>query len=163
MGELKFELENSEIAVPIVKATAENLFFYNSMLLNTGDTIQFESSDYLPITIVNTGKSYVDKYLMVKGLGDGAYIEYHEQPHFWMPLNSNCSGHILLGRKLNNLYYFTAFTIPFGSAIYSSPYVLHADSFLTGRYLVVYSIAKDYSTVIMKNKFDKLIHLNFLG
>ena len=44
-------------------------------------------------------------------------------------------------------YHFSAFKIPFGYAIYTLPYTIHADCFLTGNYYVAYSFTEDYSTV----------------
>ncbi len=161
MGLLQFVEDCRKINIPIVKATAENLAFYDSRLIQVGETCIFDSPDLLPLTVVNVGKTYVEHFLMIEELGGGAYLEYHDQPHFWMPMNSHCTGHVLLAREIDNKYYMTAFSIPYGTGIYTGPFTLHADSFLVGKFMVVYTTTTDYSTVVLKNKNSELIHLDF--
>ena len=101
---------------------------------------------------MNIGETYVEHYLKVPKLGGATYIEYHDRPHFHLPLNRSASGHMVLGHFKGNEYILSAFKIPFGYGIYTPPELLHADAYLIGRYMVVYSITEHFSTVLFKNK-----------
>lgn len=152
---------DDDVVIPVINATKENLSFYNALLLSPGDTIQFETKHNLPITEVSVGRNYVNDYLAVENHGGGEYIEYHDQPHLWAPKSLDCSGYILLGRQDRESFYLTGFRIPFGTAVYLSPYTLHADSYLVGDYQVVYTVTENYSTVIFKNTENKIKRLKF--
>jgi hypothetical protein len=93
-------------------------------------------------------------------LGGGVYLEYHNNPHFHMPLEEYCSGYLVLCKKENDKYYIDAFKIPYGYAIYTPGNIIHNDCFLVGKYLVVYSVSKEYSTVILKTKNNNLVKMN---
>jgi hypothetical protein len=151
----------AELDVPVITATDEALAFYGAYLLTLGQTIQFESKQELPITVMEVGETYIDNYIMQEGFGGGEYIEFHNEPHFWMPTSSESKGFILLGRHIEGVYYLTAFKIPFGFGVYASPLVIHADSFVIGEYLVVYTVASEYSTVILENKENQPIKIHF--
>ena len=156
------DTEKAELDVPVITATDEALAFYGAYLVKSGQTVQFETKQDLPITIMEVGKTFVDDYLMAPGYGGGEYIEYHNEPHFWMHTSPTCDdGHILLGREIDGIYYLTGFRIPLECAIYASPGVIHADSFLLGELLVVYTVASEYSTVILENKKDQPIKIHF--
>lgn len=160
MGDFIIDTKQS-IQIPVITATNETLAFYNSQLVATGQIVNFASNIELPITTVAVGESYVNNYLMLPEFGGGAYIEYHNQPHFWLPLSKQCHGHVLLGRKINEEYYLTGFKIPFGYGLYTSPFTLHSDAFLIGEYVVVYAIASEYSTVILKDQYQQLLNLKW--
>jgi hypothetical protein len=156
------DAETTELDVPVIMATDEALAFYGAYLVEFGQTVQFESKQELPITLMEVGKTFVDNYLMLEGYGDGEYIEYHNEPHFWMHTSAtDDGGHILLGREIDGVYYLTGFKIPPKCGIYAAPYVIHADSFLLGELLVVYTVAAEYSTVILENKKNTPIKINF--
>ena len=127
-------------------------------LAAVGDPVVFESNQNLPVTIMNIGPAYVSDYLHVEGRGGGAFIEYHDRPHLHMPLERSAEGHILLGRVDGDEYLFSGFKIPFGFAIYTFPFTLHADPYLVGRYLVVYSMTTNYSTVVFQTPDSKIVH-----
>ena len=105
----------------------------------------------LPITVMNIGQNYAKHYLLHENKGGGSYLEYHDVPHFHMPLNEKSCGHIILGKIINDICHLSAFKIPYGYAIYIKPNVIHCDGFLVGDYLVVYTITDKYSTVLLKN------------
>jgi hypothetical protein len=84
--------------------------------------------------------------------GGGFYIEHHNQPHFHMPMDEQAGGFYLLGKKVGtDRYRFTAFNIPFGSAVFTNNGTIHCDAGLVGNYLVGYTIAKEYSTVLLRS------------
>ncbi|MGQ3891614.1 hypothetical protein [Legionella sp. CNM-4043-24] len=155
-------IDNQTIEIPVVTATRENLAYYNASLLAIGDTLCLESEENLPVTLVHVGKNYVSNYLTQQQYGGGEYIEYHDQPHFWMPRAPHCSGHILLGRQEKESFHFTGFRIPFGFAVYMSPYTLHSDAYLVGDFIVVYTISKKYSTVVVRDKNSALKPIQFV-
>lgn len=150
-------LDVNKIDIPIAETTINNLSFYSTILLKIGDVIEFDFE--MPITIMNIGKNYVKDYLLNENKGCGAYLEYHNTPHFHMPLNKNSDGHVILGRIINDICYLSAFNIPYNYAIYIKPNVIHCDAYLTGDYLVVYTKTDYYSTVLIKNN-DCIIDVN---
>ena len=156
-------INHTKIEIPVVAASNDNLSYYNACLVAIGETVQFESNEDLPITLVHVGKNYVAQYLTQIQHGGGEYIEYHDQPHFWMPCTTDCSGHILLGKKENDHFHFTGFSIPFGYAVYMSPYTLHSDAYLIGDFIVVYTIATQFSTVLIKDQNQKTKLIEFIS
>ena len=111
-------------------------------------------------TEMTIGKNYYEGY--IKGKDKGIYLEYHDTGHFHMPLNEQCSGFLLLGKKMayckrtyEHQIYLTGFEIPYGYAIYTPPNTIHCDLFLTGKYKVAYTMTNNYSTAIIKNKETK--------
>jgi len=157
-----FTTAQEAIDVPVITATDEALAFYGAYLVKIGQTLIFESKQDLPLTIMAVGHSYIDNYIMQDGLGDGEYIEYHNEPHFWLPLLLQSKGYILLGRKIENEYFLTGFKIPLNCGIYASPYVVHSDAFLIGEFLVMYTVAEEYSTVLIENETHQAIKINFV-
>jgi hypothetical protein len=145
------KLDMNRIDIPIAETTMNNLSFYSTILLKIGDFVQFDIENEMPITIMNIGKNYVKHYLLNQDKGCGSYLEYHNTPHFHMPLNKNSDGHVILGRIINDICYLSAFNIPYNYAIYIKPNVIHCDAYLTGDYLVVYNKTDHYSTVLLKN------------
>lgn len=140
---------NSPLHIPEIVATNENLAYFNCKMYKHGDIINFNLDKELPITKMNIGERYVEEYLM--GKGGGAYIEYHDTPHFHMPLNNRSDGFLILGRFTKDKCVLSAVRIPYGYAIYTSPYTIHCDAFLTGEYIVAYTIADNYHTVLLKD------------
>lgn len=154
---------DSYIDIPIVEATNEYLNFYNCKLYKLNDIINFNINVQMPVTIMNIGKKYISNFIMNENQGGGVYLEYHDLPHFHMPLSEDSTGYLLLGKKNNNNILLTAFKIPYNYGIYTSSNVIHCDSFLVGKYLVIYSKTENYSTVICRNKYTKkLINFNFI-
>lgn len=149
----RFHIQHQDVVtIPVIEASAGFLAFYGARLISPGDNIQFETEQTLPLCEVAVGSDYVAHYLTREQLGGGEYIEFHDQPHLWIPNDLDSQGHILLGKRVNDVYYFTGFTIPFGSAVYLSPNQLHSDAYLVGNYLVVYTVAENYSTVLFQHQ-----------
>lgn len=155
------QLQDVPMPIPVVLANHADLAFYDARLLTSGSAIRFETRQNIPLTEVSIGKHYVDHYLSQAALGGGEYIEYHDQPHFWAPQNAQAGGHILLGRQIGQNFYFTGFHIPFGCAVYLSPFALHSDAYLVGDYLVVYALCEKFSTVLFKNQHQDIQRLRF--
>lgn len=147
----------SDLEIPEAPATAAALAYYDAHLVEIDDVIEFESDAVLPVTLMSIGSTYVDQYLKVEEKGGGAYLEYHDMPHFHMPIDASASGHLILGRAEDNEYILSAFKIPFGFGIYTPPNVLHADAYLVGKYLVVYAETDHFSTVIFRSPNQGLV------
>jgi len=162
LGEFgKFEINLSQMIVPIQDATYENLAYYNVKLLKIDDRINFETNDNLPLCIVDIGNNYIKDYILHPNYGGGVYLEYHKNPHFHMPIYFESTGGIMLAKKIDqNKYHISCFKIPFGFATYIPPYVLHNDCFLTGQYRVVYSISEPFSTCLLRNKENEIINVS---
>lgn len=135
--------------IPVAETTHEHLAFYNAQLYNRYDKVNITSPKVIPLTVTHIGENYVDGFLMNDD--NGCYLEYHNTPHFHMPLNKQSKGYLILGKFYNNACLLSAFKIPYNSAIYTSPYTIHSDAFLIGSYLVAYTTTDEYSTVILKN------------
>lgn len=148
------------IEIPVADTSHDNLAFYGARLLSIGDVLQFDTESNLPITTVNTGIGYVQDFLMKESHGGGMYLEYHDRPHFHMPIEDAAGGQLILGKKVGEIYLLSAFNIPQGRAIYTPPNVIHNDSFLTGRNCVVYSLTKNFSTVIIRSYDQRLVNVS---
>ena len=128
-------------------------------MIKQNEPFNFYTPKPIEITYIDVGKSYISDYIY-KYAG-GAYIEYHNTPHIHMPLNSDCTGYLILGKKINtNTFRISAFNIPFGSALYIYPFVLHNDCFLVGNYLVAYTKTDVYSTVRLINQNNSMTDIS---
>ncbi len=150
----------SELVIPIAETTPEHLAYYRAQLVKIGDAVSFETDGNLPLTVTSIGKTYADDYLTRADYGGGAYLEVHDRPHFHMPLNENAGGYLFLGKtdgkSENAAKRVSAFKIPYGYGIHMAPWTIHADSHLVGRYLVIYSVTKAFSTVIIRQANGEL-------
>lgn len=152
-------IDNNTIDLPIIKATKETLLFYDSHLLYNDDVFILKGEYDVGLFEMNIGKNYLDNYLYVEGYGDGLYIETHNQPHYYNAINNN-SGFLILGKKVENKYILTGFTIPDNMAIYVEPNVYHCDGCLIGNYNVIYSKTDNYKTLLIHNNENKIVKLN---
>ena len=159
-GSGTLQINQTELCIPQVVATAENLSFYGAKLVQLGDIIEFETTETLPVTITRVGSSYVEHYLKLENKGGGAYIEYHDRPHLHLPTDKSSSGSMIIGHSLGNKYTLSAFKIPFGYGIYTPPNLLHADAFLIGKFLVIYSVTDHFSTVIFRTPDRELVDVH---
>lgn len=153
------ELRQSVLEIPEAPSTVEAFAYYDAHLIKVGDCLELESDANLPVTLMSIGSTYVDHYLKIEEKGGGAYIEYHDRPHFHMPMDESATGHLILGRSQGDEYVFSAFKIPYGYGVYTSPYALHTDAYLVGKYLVVFSVTEDFSTVIIRTADQELVDL----
>ena len=148
----KNEIGSNKLKIPV--ADINHIGYYDCKLLKFGDTVSFDTDAELPLCVMNIGPGYIKNYIYQKA--GGVYLEYHDRPHFHMPSDDKASGYLILGKKIcdNTKLTLSAFKIPYGYAVYMNKYVIHNDCFLIGDYLVVYSKTDNYSTVLLKDKFD---------
>ncbi len=153
-GALLLDLAEQKLSLPVISATQKALNVYGAQLVKWGDVISFPCSQPLPATVVRVGKDYVEDYLLVTDKGGGCYLEYHDRPHFHSPMDEQAGGCLILGKANipRKTYQITGFRIPYGYGVLMHPSVLHADSYLIGKFIVVYHVAYHYSTVIMYNQ-----------
>lgn len=154
-------ITDSNINIPINIASSDNIQFYNARLYNLYDLIKFDSEEDLPLTEMLIGDEYVKNYIEVEQLGGGQYLEYHNNPHFHMPLNTNTEGYYILGKILDNKLLLSAFIIPHRKAIYTPKNIIHSDANLIGDWMVVYTKSKEYSSVLIKNKRNEIVKIKF--
>ena len=156
-GTQTFFLDLEHLKIPVAKTTKENLKYYNCKLVKAGDLIEFETNGPLPLIHMSIGPHYVSNYLLKKGLGDGSYLEFHDRPHFHCPKDKFARGHLILGVQKKDGIHLSAFSIPEGYGIYTRPNVIHTDAYLIGEYHVIYSVTPNFSTVLLKNKKNKIL------
>ena len=159
-GTLK--INDRVLNIPGNLATHANLAYYGAKLVKLDDIFEFETEAELPVTIMNIGSAYVEEYLKIESLGGGAYIEYHDRPHFHLPIDAEAKGQMIIGHQKDGEYRLSAYRIPFGYGIYTPPHLLHADAFLVGRYIVVYSVTENFSTVLLKSKRNELVDVKII-
>ena len=142
--------------IPTEEANPENVRYYGLQLIREGETLTVETDitdlvimqyDYKPI--------YKDEFLLQKYGGGGVFIETHDFPHIHIPTNSSCHGYIVIGKKLSATEFeFTAFSIPYGCALYTPSNTIHGDGTLVGEYGI--AVAKPgvvcADTVLIYNK-----------
>jgi len=156
LGKNLFILINDEILkIPVEVATNENLNYYLCSLIENGDTFNLYNNNDIQNINISIGNNYFKDYILQSGLGDGLYIEIHDTPHFHQPLNSNCYGYIIIGKIKKDVLIMTAFSIPFGKAIYIPPNTYHCDACLIGDYNVIYTITGNYKTYLIYNEDSK--------
>jgi|HubBroStandDraft_4_1064222.scaffolds.fasta_scaffold68854_2 hypothetical protein len=147
-GNGRLKIGNKTLAIPVAQTNSANLEYYGARMLKFGDEVIFETDRALPVFRMQIGINYAKNYLLKNNFGGGFYLEYHDMPHFHMPLNEESGGYLILGKKAeNNSYHLSAFSIPFGAAIYTPGNVIHDDALLVGSYQVVYSVTENFSTV----------------
>lgn len=149
--------------IPVAETTAEHLAYYNSYLVPVGEALCFEATGNLPVTVTAVGQDYADEYLLDPQQGGGAYLEVHDRPHFHMPLDQQAGGYLIIGkRNADGQDEVSAFKVPFGYGVHMGPWAIHADAYLTGRYMVIYSATPEFSTVIIRKRDGELAKVRFV-
>jgi len=148
----------NELIIPEAETTPGHLAYYGCRLVPLGGYLDFSANAPLPITVTTVGDSYAVDYLFNAKHGGGEYLEIHDQPHFHMPLEEAAGGYLIIGTACSAASRkVSAFNIPFGYGVLMAPWAIHSDAHLTGRYMVIYSITKNFSTVILKSKTGELV------
>ncbi len=150
----------AELVIPEAEATPEHLAYYDCELVPVGGLLSFKANAPLPITVTTIGQTYAVDYLLDTKHGGGEYLELHDRPHFHMPLDEEAGGHLFIGKTEDDgTRRVSAFSIPFGYGILMAPWAIHADSHLVGRYMVIYSATKSFSTVIIRKSGGDLARI----
>jgi len=136
------------IHIPVETTTDEHVGFYGARIVRERDIFNLRNPCPMPMFDMSIGKNYVKDF--INKPENGFYIEEHNTPHFHQPKLPTASGHIVLGKYMNDTLYLTRFAIPYGCGMYIPPYILHSDAELVGDYFVMYTKATDYKTAILK-------------
>ena len=106
------------------------------------------------------GKDYVNEYLMQSRDtsshgGNGIFIECHEFIQSITPMNEQCGGFVILGRRaLEGHLDLIGVRIPFGYTLLIEPWAIHGDSTMTGMYMMAmtgnHNAMKTANTVFIK-------------
>lgn len=155
-GDGRFNSTLVGIEIPVADTNGENLAYYGAILCNEGSAVIFDTDAPLPVTLMEIGERYAYDYLQDSDLGGGVYIEYHDRPHFHMPIDKHAGGYLLLGKFETGGIRISAFRIAYGQGILTPGGVLHNDAFLYGRYRVIYSVTPNFSTVILHGPAGEL-------
>lgn len=163
-----FEVEGdvTEIGIPLLDATSEGLGYYGAVLVEDGTVVRFPEPDY-PIWKMELGQTYIDGLVMTDQ-GTGFYLEWHrDRPHWHQPLTPDAGGYYILARGGGpasvsaHRYELTAFSIPFGAAVYTGLGAIHCDAPLIGQnWLVGYSDSGDFSTALVRNSRGERVRLS---
>jgi hypothetical protein len=148
-------LNSNILKIPI--ANINDIGFYGCELYKYNDIIKFDINYNLPITIIEIGKNYIKDYIMK--IAGGIYLEYHDRPHFHMPLDDKSDGYLVIGKYNGDKIMLSAFRIPLGYGVKIPNNVIHNDCFLIGKYLVIYSKTENYSTVLLKDNYNKAVEV----
>ncbi|NRA88772.1 MAG: hypothetical protein HRU28_15595 [Rhizobiales bacterium] len=152
------------LSISIATTSAETLAYYGCHLVKVGEGIKFGSSGDLPVTVTTVGANYPDGYLLNPKLGGGAYLEVHDRPHFHMPLDPSCEGYLIIGKRTKEgADEVSAFKIPYGYGVHMAPWCIHSDAYLVGKYMVIYSVTPEFSTVILYKSTGDLAKVKFVG
>ena len=122
--------------IPTATATKENVRHYGLELIENGEalTIRSEQCDIVLMKYDYTS-IYKKDFLMQKYGGGGIFVETHAFPHIHIPLSKDCGGYIVIGKQLSKTEFnFTAFRIPYGTALYTPSNTIHGDGTLVGEY-----------------------------
>jgi len=142
-----------------------NLSKFSAQLVKNNEPFAFNQSliqkykhaqHKLRIITYNYGYKYVDNYLVPD---TGIFIEKHEFIQAITPMNSECSGFVILGHITNNFLELIAVSIPFGYTLLLEPWAIHGDSTLRGMYMMAmtgnHSAMQTADTVFLKNKITR--------
>lgn len=154
-------IDRDHISIPADNTNDDNLSFYGCSIIKDS-VLTLGGRHKVGLFKMSIGEDYLKNYLLKKDYGNGFYIEYHDQPHYYRFRQSQNGkrGHLVLGRKINDEYYITAFYVPDNVAIYVPPHVLHCDGCLIGEYDVIYSKTDNYKTMILWNKNMEIVDVD---
>jgi hypothetical protein len=163
-GRLIIDTAALQMHIPVEMATEEKLSYFGCHLLKDGDMFEFQSDRPLGVYDTHLGENYLKDYVMKKGVG--FFLEYHSFGHFHEPKDANCRGSFLLAREVGGPsnrteYHITSFMVPYGFALYTEEGAIHNDSPTIGNWRVAFTNPKEYSTVTILNKQNKLLELTF--
>jgi len=159
LGVLEIDASIDSITLPYVNALQVPIKFlqkYGAELIPVEETFQVPPNDIpelqtLFMTEYTWSPGYIQEYVMHPAGGGGLFVETHPFPHVFIPLEKSCGGALILGKKeTNDTISFTALEIPYGYAMKIDSYVIHGDSFFTGRYAIALNETDLADSVLIK-------------
>jgi hypothetical protein len=106
-----------------------------SFLFQQDQISKFEAAQHkLRLVTYFFGSNYYQDYCLKN---NGVFLEHHDFLQFITPMNQNCGGFIILGRRVEDgSLELIQITIPFGFILLLNPGAIHGDSTLVGLYLM---------------------------
>ena len=158
-GSMGALLVPDDFKIPTLLATAENVKHYGLELVNAGEvlTVHSEEVDIMMMEYDYT-EIYKKDFLMKEHGGGGIFVEHHNFPHIHIPMEEDCGGYIVIGKEIDKgEFHFTAFQIPYGSALLTPANTIHGDGTLVGKYGLALADSNMISadTVLMYNENSK--------
>lgn len=105
---------------------------------------------------------YMDTYVFNPKRGGGQTLETHAFPHYWVRRSPDCTGAVLLARKVEGSedeYKFAMFSVPEGYSFKAGSDAMHSDSWLHGNYAVSLNIGEVDVVSMRTEKDDELLHI----
>lgn len=99
----------------------------------------------------NYQNKYISEFVLNPDKANGAFVERHPFPHIFTPENKDSTGVIVVGKEMDNGFYFCAIKLKFGEALYLSENVIHSDSSSIGELFVAFTEGVHSDTVLLKD------------
>ena len=147
-----------DFRIPIVKASQQNVRHYGLTLLENRQVVELISNEFdLILAKYRYGKNYRQDFLTEVEGGGGYFVETHNFPHIHVPLSPDCGGYIIIGQKLSaDNFNFTAFSIPYGTALHTPANTIHGDGTIVGEYAITVATASaEADTVLFYNEHTR--------
>lgn len=163
LGVLAIDEDLASIKIPKHSAGSVSVQFlqaYGAQLVRVEDTFNLpatvedrdvEDLRTLYVTEYTWQAGYIGEYVMRQEGGGGLFVETHPFPHAFTPLEPDCGGALILGRKGDDgTLLFSAFEIPYGYSMVIDSNVIHGDSFFVGRYAISLTETEAADSVLIK-------------
>ena len=140
--------------IPVVTATRENVRHYGLTLIEDRQSFEMQSTEFdMILARYRYALNYRRDFLLEVSGGGGYFVETHDFPHLHVPLNPNCGGFIISGKRLaDDCYHFTAFRIPYGCALHTPANAIHGDGTIVGEHAICVATATaEANTVLFYN------------
>ena len=137
--------------IPVITATTRNVRHYGLTLFEQNAVIQFDSPEYaLVLARYQYASNYRRDFLTLEQGGGGYFVERHNFPHLHAPLQPDCDGCMLVGQQTGlDSYEFTGFRIPYGTALYTPPDVIHGDGCIVGEHAITVASASAIADTVL--------------
>lgn len=167
-GTLELTGDNvKRICIPVVNAKLldQNVckFFKVQLLKTQSDPVVLDTGHFETLYMVKYRfhTEYVQQYVMEKKRGGGLFVETHDFPHVFTPLSSQCSGGLIIGKKVDEHHYMlVGLKIPYGYTLKIDANVIHGDSFFKGPFGIALTEDLPADTVIMRNQENEIVQVS---
>lgn len=165
-----FEIVNSPSNLELPAVSLENLSdedlqtYHAQRLSPTHDTYKnFNTFDKDLFGIVYMYKDYLNKYALKEDLGGGWFIEHHNFPQFFKPMNKQCGGAVILGRLISEddkthigHYKFVSIKMKYPDGIAIESDVIHGNSSFEGPWAISSTTIGKASIALMRTPENKI-------
>jgi hypothetical protein len=145
--------------IPVVTASKENVVYYGLTLVGNDEAFELLSDEFaMVLGKYRYGKNYREDFLTEVAGGGGHFVETHNFPHIHVPLSPDCGGYMIIGKRLSvDEFNFTAFSIPYGYALYTPANTIHGDGTIVGEHAITVAMptSVEADTVLFYNEHTK--------